>query len=84
MVHAISEGMQGEFSWLGKVPTSKIIELRRNGLMDEVRNVLSSGVDKLINASSDSYIETTQQVIDNVDRAFVEHQRFLDKAKREN
>ena len=83
MVHAISEGIQGGFSWLGKVPANKIIELRRNDLMDEVRSVLSRGVDKLINASSESYIETTQQVIDNVDRAFIEHQRFLNKAKRE-
>ncbi|MCH9292937.1 hypothetical protein [Klebsiella quasipneumoniae] len=83
MVHAISEGIQGGFSWLGKVPANKIIELRRNDLMDEVRSVLSRGVDKLINASSESYIETTQQVIDNVDRAFIEHQRFLNKAKQE-
>jgi len=57
--------------------------LRRNGLMDEVRNVLSSGVDKLINASAENYIQTSQQVMDNVDRAFIEHQRFLEKAKRE-
>ncbi|MEK0169210.1 hypothetical protein [Pseudescherichia vulneris] len=83
MVHAISEGMQDGFSWLGSVPINKIIELRRNGLMDEVRNVLSSGVDKLINASAENYIQTSQQVMDNVDRAFIEHQRFLEKAKRE-
>ncbi|HBS5721935.1 hypothetical protein ACU62U_08745 [Klebsiella aerogenes] len=83
MVHALSHGMQDGFSWLGNVPVNKIIELRRNNLMDEIRSVLSSGVDSLVRSSSDSYVRTTQQVIDNVDRAFIEHQRVLDKARRE-
>ncbi|NKD23555.1 hypothetical protein HED43_01010 [Citrobacter freundii] len=83
MVHALSHGMQDGFSWLGNVPVNKIIELRRNNLMEEVRSVLSSGVDSLINSSVDSYTRTTQQVIDNVDRAFIEHQRVLAKAKKE-
>lgn len=83
MVHAISSGLQDGFSWLGNVPVKKIIELRRNNLMDEVRSVLSKGVSHLIYASEGNYTQTTQQVIDNVDRAFVQHQRVLEKAKKE-
>lgn len=83
MVHALSHGMQDGFSWLGNVPVNKILELRRNNLMEEVRAILSSGVDSLINSSVDSYARTTQKVIDNIDRAFVEHQRILAKAKKD-
>ncbi|EKN3983707.1 hypothetical protein ACS90Y_000580 [Yersinia enterocolitica] len=83
MMHALSSGMQDGFSWLGNVPIDKIIELRRNNLMEEVRNVLSNGVDRLVHSSADNYTETTQQVIDNIDRAFIEHQRVIAKAKKE-
>lgn len=83
MMHALSDGMKDGFSWLGNVPVDKIIELRRNNLMEEIRDVLSSGVDKLIYSSPDNYGKTTQQVIDNIDRAFIEHQRVIVKAKRE-
>jgi len=60
MVHAISNGLQDGFSWLGNVPVKKIIELRRNNLMDEVRSVLSNGVSHLIHASEGNYTQTTQ------------------------
>lgn len=83
MVHAISSGLQDGFSWLGNVPVDKIIELRRNNLMDEVRSVLSSGVSNLIHATEGNYTQTTQQVIDNVDKAFIQHQRVLEKARKE-
>ncbi|MGV8925724.1 MAG: hypothetical protein ACOH2G_08620 [Ewingella sp.] len=83
MVHALSSGMQDGFSWLGNVPIKKIIELRHNNLMDEVRGVLSSGVETLINSSAENYKKTTQQVIDNIDMAFIEHQRVIYKAKAE-
>ncbi|HGY9086497.1 TPA: hypothetical protein ACNTVY_003323, partial [Escherichia coli] len=83
MVHALSAGMQDGFSWLGNVPVNKIIELRRNKLMEDVRSILSNGVDSLINSSAESFSRTTQKVIDNVDRAFIEHQRILAKAQKE-
>lgn len=83
IVHALANGMQDGFSWLGNVPTNKIIELRRNNLMEEIRGVLSSGVDSLIHSSAVDYSKTTQQVVDNIDRAFIEHQRVIAKAKAE-
>lgn len=83
MVHALSSGIQDGFSWLGNVPTNKILEMRRNNLMDEVRHVLSNGVDDLINSSPDDYDKTTQCVIDNIDGAFLKHQRMIESAKKE-
>ncbi|HCR0071122.1 TPA: hypothetical protein OMT76_004088 [Klebsiella aerogenes] len=83
MVNALTKGMQGEFSWLGDIPLKNILEIRRNGLMPEVRDVLSSGVSEVINSSPYDYNASSQRVIDNVDKAFIQHQRFLDKVKRE-
>ncbi|EKK5244969.1 hypothetical protein ACI00O_001334 [Cronobacter sakazakii] len=83
MVNALAKGMSDGFSWLGNIPMKNILEIRRNGLMPEVRNILSSGVSELINTSPISYNATSQKVIDNVDRAFIQHQRFLEKVKKE-
>lgn len=83
MVNALSKGMNDGFSWFGNVPTKNILDIRRNGLMPEVRDILSSGVSELINTSPSNYDATSQRVIDNVDRAFIQHQRFLAKVKRD-
>ena len=60
-----------------------ILKIRRKGLMEEVRGILSSGVSDLVNASPQDYNNSSQRVIDNVDKAFIQHKRFLEKAKAE-
>ncbi|EHM4486253.1 hypothetical protein KGH16_003577, partial [Salmonella enterica] len=83
MVNALSKGMQGGFSWLGDIPLNNILEIRRNGLMPEIRNILSIGISEIISASPRDYNASSQRVIDNVDRAFIQHQRFLEKIRKE-
>ena len=83
MVHALSEGAQGNFSWLGNIPLKNILEIRRKGLMSEVRDILSNGVANIIQSSHMNFDASSQKVIDNVDNAFLQHQRFLDKARKE-
>lgn len=83
MVNALSKGMQGGFSWLGDIPMKNILKIRRNGLMPEVRSILSSGISEVINSSPYDYKSSSQRVIDNVDKAFIQHQRFLEKVRRE-
>lgn len=83
MVNALAKGMDDGFSWFGNIPIKNILDIRRNGLMPEVRNILSNGVSELINTSPSNYDTTSQRVIDNVDKAFIQHQRFLEKARRE-
>lgn len=83
MINALSKGMQGGFTWLGDVPMENILKIRRKGLMEEVREILSSGVSDLVTASPQDYNKSSQRVIDNVDKAFIQHKRFLEKAKAE-
>lgn len=83
MINALSKGMQGGFTWLGDVPMENILKIRRKGLMEEVRGILSSGVSDLVAASPQDYNKSSQRVIDNVDKAFIQHKRFLEKAKAE-
>ncbi|WP_268817276.1 hypothetical protein [Klebsiella pneumoniae] len=64
---------------------NNILEIRRNGLMPEIRNILSIGISEVISASPRDYNASSQRVIDNVDRAFIQHQRFfLRKSEKKN
>ncbi|HBN2794803.1 TPA: hypothetical protein L2B26_005785 [Klebsiella oxytoca] len=83
MVNALTKGMSDGFSWLGNIPMKNILEIRRNGLMPEVRGILSNGVSELIKSSPSNYNATSQRVVDNVDLALIQHQRFLEKVRRE-
>lgn len=79
MVHALSAGEEEGMMWLGNIPMENIIKLRHRGLLNEVREVLSVGVDELIMAKQDNYQATTFQVVDNIDKALIRHQRMLKK-----
>ncbi|WP_261460294.1 hypothetical protein [Serratia marcescens] len=52
-------------------------------MMNEVRDLLSSGINELIANNENGYIETTNRVIDNIDNAFKRHQLFIKKAKKD-
>jgi hypothetical protein len=77
----IVRALQGEGStnlaWLGNVPPDSIIELRKKGLTDEVRSILSKGIPKLIESNPLNFFRTSDQVVENLDRAFRAHQRAL-------
>ncbi len=81
--HALSIDNQSQISWLGNVPVKTVIELRRRDMMNEVRDLLSSGINELIANNENGYIETTNRVIDNIDNAFKRHQLFIKKAKKD-
>lgn len=84
MVHALSQGQQEGLSWLGNIPINKVIELRRNDLMNEVREILSMGVNDLIGSNRENYQITKQKVVDNIDNALISHKRFLERARKDN
>lgn len=68
-------------SWLGNVPIDTVLKIRRNGQAEELRHLLSAGIDELISLRPDNYHRTSDQVVDNLSRAFEEHQRKLLEVK---
>ena len=67
--------------WLGNVPVSTVIDIRRNGLADEVREILGAGVSDLVKINPHNYFRTADKVVDNLNKAFEEHSRKLKEAK---
>lgn len=62
-----------EMTWLGKVPHDALIEIRQQGALDEIRDILGKGVDSLASANRQNFFRTADQVFDNIHAAFDEH-----------
>jgi hypothetical protein len=76
----VSEADQN-LSWLGNVPPETVLAIRKSGLADELRRLLSAGVGELIELNPTNYFRTADQVVANLDRAFQDHQRKLIEAR---
>lgn len=76
----VAEGAKS-LSWLGNVPPETVLEIRRRGHAEELRHILSAGLDELIALKSDNYFQTSSRVVDNLNRAFEQHERQLLEAR---
>lgn len=79
----INKGLQGlansDMEWLGNIPPSSLIEIRKQGAMDEIRSILGSGIDELINANPDNFHRSQDKIFDNINKSFAQHQQNIKK-----
>lgn len=69
-------------AWLGNVPPKTVLEVRQHGHAEEIREILGHGVSELVKVNPNNYFRTADQVVENIDKAFREHQQKLLEAKR--
>lgn len=81
----IVKGLDGladtNLSWVGKIPPEGLIELRKSGAIDEVRAILSNGIDELIQTNELDFISTSNKVFDNLNQAYLQHQQNIRNLK---
>jgi hypothetical protein len=77
IVRALQAEAESNLCWLGNVPVTSVIEIRKRGLAEEVRSILSKGVPKLVEANPSNFFRTGDQVVENLDQAFRTHQKTL-------
>lgn len=81
IVHALQSEQEKGLLWLGNIPKSSLIELRKGGHTEEIREMLSKGVAGLVQANPDNFFRTSGQVVENLDVAFLRHQKVLHEAR---
>jgi hypothetical protein len=74
---AIATEGSTEFAMLSGVPPQALIELRRNGAMEGLRQTIRNGLQNIDLASPDSLPRVADEVISIIDRTFEEHDREL-------
>ncbi|WFT94571.1 hypothetical protein QA633_41040 [Bradyrhizobium barranii] len=79
MTRALQNAADYEMEWLGKVPIEALIEMRKQNVMPELRQMLSQGVETLMELRPDNFHRTGDQVIKNIQDAFDEHRKNLRK-----
>ncbi|GGF84052.1 hypothetical protein [Alteromonas lipolytica] len=79
VVKGLSDLANGEMRWLGNIPPESLIEIRKEGAMDEIRNILGQGVNELIEANPSNFHRSRDQIFDNINNAFNQHQKNIDE-----
>ena len=55
--------------------------MRKEGALDEIRAMLSSGVEEVANLNPDNFFRTADKVYDNIENAFLDHQAKINELK---
>lgn len=82
VVRALVSEANNNLEWLGNVPPETVLEIRKRGLAEELRELLGRGISDLIGINPDNYFRTADQVVDNLDLAFRKHQQALLEARQ--
>jgi hypothetical protein len=64
----------GRIGWLGRIPPSALIELRRQGALHELRSLVGDGVARLAGADPTDFGSTAELVVANLDKMFADHE----------
>lgn len=77
VVKGLSDLAGNDMQWLGKIPPQALIELRKQGAMEEIRNVLGSGINEIIEANPSNFHRSRDKILANIDAAFRQHQENI-------
>ncbi|MCY4378937.1 MAG: hypothetical protein OXC39_03800 [Candidatus Dadabacteria bacterium] len=77
VVRGLQELAGNEMEWLGNIPIDALIEIRREGAMEEIREILGKGVNDLVNSNPDNFHRSRDRVFDNIHQAFAQHQEEI-------
>ncbi len=67
----------GKMEWLGNVPQEALIEVRKEGAIEEIRSILSEGIQGLVDVNPDDFLASTDQIMGNIQSAFKDHKENL-------
>lgn len=78
LAHALHAGASNELPLLSRIPPSVLIDLRRHGAMEDLRRILSKGLQEISSADQFTFREVADNVTSNLENAFEKHKRKLD------
>lgn len=81
VVRGLQNLSENDMEWLGKIPSDALIELRNVGALDEIREILGRGVKELVHVNPKNFHRTSDEVFDNITRAFESHKQNISKLK---
>jgi len=81
----MTKGLQNvsntDAEWLGRIPSEALIEMRQQGAFEEIRSVLSEGVNEIANTKPDAFFRSSDRIVDNIRAAFEQHKCEIDNLR---
>lgn len=75
MIRGLQHASKTDEEWLGNIPPAALIEMRQQGAFEEIRAILSNGVNEIALANPDGFFRTSDKVVDNIRNAFEAHKK---------
>lgn len=78
---ALGTTVKTEMSWIGNVPPAALIQIRQEGALDEIRDLLGAGVKEIVAARPENFFRTGDKVFANLQNAFSIHERKVNELR---
>lgn len=79
VVKGLTDLSNGEMQWLGNIPPEALIDIRKEGAMDEIRSILGKGINELIEANPSNFHSSRDHIFENINTAFSQHQKNIEE-----
>lgn len=75
---------QTDLPWLGNIPPQSLLELRKQGALEEIRNILGNNIKELVETNPTNCFRTRDQILENIEQGFDKHRKKLAELKAKN
>lgn len=73
-----------DLPWLGNIPPESLLELRKQGALEEIRGILGKNIKELVETNPTNCFRTRDQILENIELSFDKHRKKLDTLKAKN
>lgn len=73
-----------DLPWLGNIPPESLLELRKQGALEEIRGILGNNIKELVETNPTNCFRTRDQILENIELSFDKHRKKLDTLKAKN
>lgn len=81
IVRGLQDLAVNEMEWLGNIPPDALIDIRKQGAMEDIRDMLSNGINDIVNSNPANFHRSRDQIFDNINHAFSQHRKNIEELK---
>lgn len=84
IMKGLTDLSQTDLPWLGNIPPESLLELRKQGALEEIRNILGNNIKELVETNPTNSFRTRDQILENIEQSFDNHRKKIDELKARN
>ena len=81
IVRGLQDLAINEMEWLGNIPPDSLIDIRKQGAMDDIRALLGNGIEEIVNSNPANFHRSRDQIFENINAAFTQHKKNISELR---